>query len=100
MFCKQTTLGRGYVKLNCPPNSRLDIQNVVFGVISNAFDSFDHCHQTDVNRVLKGNTGLANCTKYVKQDVLKQKLVKECSGKNNCSVSTKGIMDWAFDQSG
>lgn len=69
VVCKHSSLSHGFIKLQCSPNTQMDVRQAVFGVISNDFDSLDHCHQSSVDVELK-LYGYANCTTLLDQKEL------------------------------
>jgi hypothetical protein len=49
-LCKQQALSNRQVKLLCPPNSVIDANNAIFGVISNQFETHQYCHQSEIDK--------------------------------------------------
>lgn len=92
VFCKSSIFGFGQIDAACPPNTYLDADHAVFGVMSNQHKAFTHCHEDSVARFLWDHPEITDCTKYIlDKKAMKKKIVDSCHGANKCTLNYDSI---------
>ena len=85
------------VGVSCTQGTLIDANSIVFGVISSDTTSKKYCHQ-DALDINNKNFNHKSCSSLINKKKLKDRLVKECDGKNNCQISTRQIMNSKIEE--
>lgn len=91
VFCEQYHMNRGQYTISCPPESYIDTNNLIFGMISDEIVDKNVCTQKMVDILVKKNNQ-TDCTATLNKKVTLDRINKACSGeKTSCNFKLDGL---------
>lgn len=97
-ICEIAQLQKNKIDLMCPSKVQtLDVSKATFGIISSSDKDQNSCTKKNLDKVLKANTDLKDCSPVLNTLSLQRELSSLCDDQNNCRIDFKNIINYLPD---